>query len=356
MIDVLMIVKDEYEGIQTTLNSLLPNFDGRIFIYDTGSTDGTQEVARKIGDDRVFVGAGKFVDFAQARNDAQDWVLNKFDDVEWIMWFDANDVASGPFPAPADDLDAYLVCQEWFPRLVKFYNYRLFKLTFDVRWYGYVHEWVKLPDTYKKTTLCADVFSIRQDRSKNSESSIARWGKDVTLLKRQVEDTPEDSRYYFYLGRALKDVGQNDEAREFLTKRLDFDNFPEERYWTKFYLAELCAGDWEERAQMFLQAYEECGRVEALCSAAAIYIEKRQWHRAYMVLAAACALKYPTDSTLFVLKDDYDYTRWHLMGIVAYYVQQNGADACKTAIAARNNSIDISNLKWYEPKPFYGPN
>ena len=356
MIDVLMIVKNEYEGIQVTLNSLMDNFDGRIFVYDTGSCDGTQEVARKIGGDRVFIGQGTFDNFAQARNDAQDWVLNTFDNVEWIMWLDANDVASGPFPAVDPEVDAYLVCQEWFPRLVKFYNYRLFKLTFDVRWFGYVHEWTKLPDTYKKATLDSAVFTIRQDRSQNCESSVARWKKDVDLLRRQVEDSPDDSRYYFYLGRALKDVGENEEAAKYLRMRLGFNNFPEERYWARFYLAELVdRADWEKRAQLFLEAYEECGRVEALCSAAAIYIEKRNWHRAFMALTTACQLKYPTDSTLFVLKDDYDYTRWHLMGIVAYYVGQDGSEACKNAIAARAQPIDESNLKWYEPKPLYGP-
>ena len=209
MVDVVMIVKNELDGIQVSINSILAEkqFKGRIFVFDTGSTDGTQKKAQELSD-RVYVGSGNFENFAQARNDAQEWVKTH-ENVEWILWLDANDEIVGTIPSPSPSKDSYLICQEWFPGPTKFYNNRLFRLTDETRWFGYVHEWIKLPPNAKTTKWPPNEFSISQNRLQNSESSKARWKQDIELLLRQIEETPEDSRYYFYLGRAYKDVGNS---------------------------------------------------------------------------------------------------------------------------------------------------
>ena len=70
----------------------------------------------------------------------------------------------------------------------------------------------------------------------------------------------------------------------------------------------------------------------------------------------ACELKYP-ECILFVDKLAYDYKRWHVLGICAYYVEkyEEGRKACLIAIENGrkqniNVDIDISNLKFYEEK------
>ena len=84
------------------------------------------------------------------------------------------------------------------------------------------------------------------------------------------------------------------------------------------------------------------------------------WILAYTYLKLACNLPYPKDAILFVNKNDYDYKRWHLMGIVAFYVGQyiDGKNACLIAIdycknttdAKINNDLDEKNLKFYLEK------
>ena len=350
MLDVLMIDKNEFEGIQVTLNSLQKyQFNGRIFIYDTGSEDGTQDKAKEIGQDKVIIGSGSFDNFAQARNDAQSWALSLAPDIEWILWLDANDTISAPpFVPDTVNFDAYLICQMWFPGPTKFYNTRIYKLSADTLWFGYVHEWVKFPANYRTKVWSQEEFAIHQNRLKNSESSKARWHKDVELLTRQVNDAPNESRYYFYLGRALKDIGKFDEAQKYFEKRLTFDNFAEERYWTLYYLAEM-EQDWEKKISLFLRAFDECGRVETLVAAGRLLIDKHKWYRAFMVLNTAIEMPFPDDATLFIQVEDYDYARWHLIGICAYYIKQYkiGAKACKKAILKRKEPIDVDNLKWY---------
>ena len=76
MISLCMIVKDEAPWLVDCIARVSPFVD-QIVIVDTGSTDGTPEVARKLG---VELFTEQFVDFAQARNAAlartsQDWVL-----------------------------------------------------------------------------------------------------------------------------------------------------------------------------------------------------------------------------------------------------------------------------------------
>ena len=350
--DVLMIVKNEVAGIQVTLRSLLAvAFPGRVFVYDTGSTDGTQDVARKVFGERLFVANGEFRNFAQARNDAHTWVRETFAP-QWILWLDANDTVTGA-PSPLGTADAFMVQQVWHSHgtnTTKFFNTRLFKLTSATEWCGYVHEWLRLPGEYITETLDPTVLQIVQNRGENSASSEARWATDVRLLKQQVLDMGEDSRTCFYLGRALRDTGNAVEARVWFAKRLVYPEFPEERFWARYFLAELETDDWRRRVTLFLTAYEECGRAEALVAAARTLNAEHQWHQSFMCCYTAAKLPFPESARLFVYADDYAYARWHLLGICAYYVGQFdvGRDACAQAIAARGLAIDIDNQKWYK--------
>ena len=64
-------------------------------------------------------------------------------------------------------------------------------------------------------------------------------------------------------------------------------------------------------------------------------------------------MKYPEHCILFVDKHVYDYTRWHLLGIVGYYCGQYsaGKTGCLKAIeCGLNAELDKKNLKFYEEK------
>lgn len=351
--DVLMIVKNEEAGIAVTLESLVKHsFMGRVFIYDTGSTDDTLKIAAQIFDPaRLYVACGRFDNFAQARNDAQTWVLDLFSDIEWILWLDANDTISAPVPSLASEMcDAYETCQEWSSdsfNKTRFFNLRIVKIR-DTKWYGYVHEWLRLADHHRTSKLAPTLFCIEQDRSKNCAASHVRWHtRDIDLLLAQIRDEPSP-RAYFYLGRVYKDCGDVLNARAWLNKRLTFPDFREERYWTLFYLAELETTP-GAKIVAFERAYEECGRAEALVAAARIAIANKWWHRAFMFCYTACQLAPPLDALLFVYDLDYSYYRWHLLAICAYYVGQFliGKDACCRAIAHSQQQIDKDNLVWY---------
>ncbi|MDA8280855.1 MAG: glycosyltransferase [Actinomycetota bacterium] len=83
LVSACLIVKDELSNLPTCLASLR-EFVDEIVVYDTGSTDGTQDLARDLG---AVVLDGYWDDnFARARNAALGRCRG-----EWIAWLDADE-------------------------------------------------------------------------------------------------------------------------------------------------------------------------------------------------------------------------------------------------------------------------
>ncbi|MDA8268763.1 MAG: glycosyltransferase [Actinomycetota bacterium] len=83
LVSACLIVKDELNNLPTCLTSLR-EFVDEIVVYDTGSTDGTQDLARDLG--AVVLDGYWDDDFARARNVALGHCRG-----EWIAWLDADE-------------------------------------------------------------------------------------------------------------------------------------------------------------------------------------------------------------------------------------------------------------------------
>lgn len=97
LISACLIVKDEEEDLAGCLASTDGVVD-EIVVYDTGSTDGTVELARSLG--ATVVEGYWDDDFSRARNAALDHCTG-----EWILWVDADETLDTP---DRDDLRRYL--------------------------------------------------------------------------------------------------------------------------------------------------------------------------------------------------------------------------------------------------------
>ena len=89
MLAACMIVKDEAHCLKECLEGISPHVDG-VYIYDTGSTDGTQDIARRCGAE-VVQGQWRN-DFARARNKSYELPPKEFD---WVVYLDADDTLGG---------------------------------------------------------------------------------------------------------------------------------------------------------------------------------------------------------------------------------------------------------------------
>jgi hypothetical protein len=212
---------------------------------------------------------------------------------------------------------------------------------------------VKLPDS----------IILYQDRTQDDDKSGKRFKRDKELLYADYKKDPTEPRTVFYLAQTCSCLNEIDESLFYYKIRSTLEGFQEEKFHSFLRSGELSqklGHDWHDSFIWYIKAFEHSQRVEPLLFISIYYINVKNWILAYTYLKLACNLPYPKESILFVNKNDYDYKRWHLMGIVAYYVGQyiDGKNACLIAIeyckisndSRINTDLDQKNLKFYLEK------
>jgi hypothetical protein len=255
--------------------------------------------------------------------------------------------------------NAYLVCQHWWSgKYDKYFNTRLVKARKNWRYHGSVHEWmqddaeVKGPFVYKMS----DDIVLYQDRTQDNNKSGKRFTRDKELLLADHEKNPTESRTLFYLAQTCSCLSQNEDAFYYYKLRTELDGFQEEKFHAFLRCGELSETlnhDWYTSLSFYMKAIEHSSRAEPLIRIAQHYNKEKQWLLAHSFIKFACYLPFPHESILFVDTHAYDYTRWHIMGIVGFYCGQynDGKEACIKAIkVGLHSDLDKSNLEFYEKK------
>jgi len=226
-ISLCVIARDEEAMIPGCLSSVDGVVD-EVIVLDTGSRDATREMAEAAGARvRRFPWCD---DFSAARNAALEAATG-----DWILVLDADERLApgagatlrraveqdaqdcGMLPLHnADRLDASPeeilsgVARRGEPILLP----RLLKRTPDLKWEGVVHEsvadWItrggrRVRQVNAPIIHFGAVQSVRVERRKDF--------RNLRLLERQCELSPDDPVYRTYLARELVRVGQNDRAR-----------------------------------------------------------------------------------------------------------------------------------------------
>ncbi len=372
---VVIMVKNESKRILVTLESI-KNIANAIIVYDTGSTDNTIEIITNFCEKNklnLFLISGEFVDFSTSRNVLLEYAEKV--SVKYLLLLDCNDELQGETgliqfmkEMESKNENAFLVCQHWFSGMNdKYYNIRLIKNNCGWRYRDPIHEWLKdttidgdsprypvnrIPDSYG--------IVIYQDRTQDDDKTGKRFRKDFVILLQEHEKRPDNPRILFYLAQTCQSLGMNREALEYSIKRLELQGFQEERFHSFMRCGNCCKAldkPFEESIGWFMKAYEHSPRVEPLIAIADLYRfralkEKTHslWQLSYMFIVMACKLDYPHWCSLFVDKGMYDYYRWHLAGIVFYYVGdfENGKLCCLKALeTGRNIKVDSEVLKFY---------
>lgn len=216
-ISLCMIVRNEEDVLARCLDSVRDAVD-EIVIVDTGSTDGTKEVARRYTE-KVYDFPWQD-DFAQARN----FSFSKAG-MEYCMWLDADDVLLDP------DREALLRLKAQLPPEVdvvmmryhvafdaggrptfSYYRERLVRNSPDYRWRGAVHEAIA-PNGCVKYEECA--VCHWKTRPSDPDRNLRIYQK---LLAEGARLEPRDQ---FYYARELYYHGEDWEAVRVLEAFLD---------------------------------------------------------------------------------------------------------------------------------------
>jgi tetratricopeptide (TPR) repeat protein len=223
-----MIVKNEAKSLPRCLESVHGVAD-EIVVVDTGSNDDTVTVAERFGA-RIFHFAW-VDDFSAARNEAVSQARG-----EWILALDADEAlgreARGKIPgllkeprfaayllnikSPLKDARGQAAVINAWPRL--FRNHP------EIRYEGRVHEQIspsiaRMGGMVARTDLVVDHLGYHQDFTDQQ----SKRGRNLALLRRQLEERSGDPMTLFHLGEALGLGGQITEAadayRQALSKR-----------------------------------------------------------------------------------------------------------------------------------------
>lgn len=369
-IAILLMVKNETKRLRVTLQSVLGHVQS-IVAFDTGSSDDTIQILQDFSDEHnipLRLKEGDFVDFSTSRNVSLDFA-DTFEDIDYLLLLDCNDELRGGknLRKFAEDnkhnpVTGFLVCQEWWSgKYDKYYNIRFVKAREGWRYRGSVHEWMK-NTKYESDDVTPPVLRIPaetvlyQDRTQDDDKSGKRFTRDKVLLLNDHKKDPNEPRTLFYLAQTCSCLNQLDDAFYYYKLRSKLEGFQEEKFHSFLRAGEISVmmkHPWHDSMAWFMKAFEHSNRVEPLIKIINHYQETNNWLIAYTFANLACNLNYPEYCILFVDKHAYDYTRWHNMGIVAYYVghYRQGREACEQAIAqGLNSELDTNNLKFYIDK------
>jgi hypothetical protein len=237
-----MIVRDEEQTLPACLETVKGLVDEMV-IADTGSTDGTLEVARRFGARCLSIPWEN--DFSRARNRALEEVRS-----DWVLALDADEQLdekakqSLPRLLKAPAIDGYIVTildylldvnhKVWdfpaktnqsgleaarrFPAYVEHINVRLFRRRPQIYFVGPVHESVaprilKLGGTLGKADFLIHHFGLIT----GMPTRIRKNYLYRQLGQKKVEETPNEAQAHLELGLSELALDNNEEALKYIT-------------------------------------------------------------------------------------------------------------------------------------------
>lgn len=370
-VSVCMIVRDEEHQLPTCLESLRP-FVEEIAIVDTGSTDATVEVARRLADKvEVFTGcndaSGQMLRFDLARNRSFSLATKP-----WVMWVDADDVVVG-----AEHLEGlvrrYDIERRGQPSVVMMpYEYshdaegrvelllereRLVTPKGYFEWRGWVHE-VLCPrgGDARRSTNAVKIVHRRSRSKKKSEP-----GRNLRILEAQyAAEGDADARHLYYLGQELGHAGHIDEAIKFLSKHIDRSGWDDERYMSAQLVAShlMNRGEHERAIEWAMKAIlirEDWGEAYFTVAKCAYFIAQRtnslRWWQRAAHFAKTGLDKPPTRTPLFVnpLERDFEIHRYLNLALSKIGDTKGAIASVKQGLAVRPNDEQLLlNKRVYE--------
>ena len=280
-IAVYTIAKNEVDFVQKWAESAKDA--DYLLIADTGSTDGTIELADTLGIHTISISVDPWR-FDDARN-ASLAALPK--DIDMCIALDMDEVLIPGWRAHLEATKGnrirYKYTWSWNPDGTPGLQYGGDKIHArkGYRWKHPVHEVLVVDRTTEVQEWCGLEIHHYPDNTKSR-------GQYLPLLAQSVIEDPTDDRNAFYYARELYFYGRSEEAIEEFKRHLSLPKavWKPERAASMRYLAKLHTG--EERESWLRKAHEEDpGRREALVELSQYYYENGWWTRCYQTAELA---------------------------------------------------------------------
>jgi glycosyltransferase involved in cell wall biosynthesis len=348
-----MIVRNEAHVIERCLASVKPFVDAWV-VCDTGSTDGTQDLVRRVMAGKPgLVVERPWVDFAHNRNEALTLAQERG---EYVFFIDADEwlVAREPLDPATLTGDAYYLTCEYAG--LQYGRVALVRGALPWRWVGVLHEYLECDAPFVHATLSDPIIRIAHEGARSRDPDT--YAKDAALLERALEREPTNSRYVFYLAQSYRDAGRLEQSRARYAERATMGGFEEEVFYARYQLgviAERLGEDPATVSRAYLEAYaSRPTRAEPLVALARYHRLRGEYALAMLYARPAAALPKPAD-VLFVDAATYDWQALDEVSVSAYYAgpHDEGLAATRALLASARLPEAMrarveDNLRWYE--------
>ena len=337
-----MIVKDEARVIARCLNSVRPLIDYWV-IVDTGSTDGTQDIVRKVLHDIPGeLHESPWVDFAHNRSEALKLARPNGD---YTFVIDADDVLELPdgYEPPFLSADSYEV--EFRHKELRYSRTQLFRNSLPWRFEGVLHEFPSyegpdnrrvLPEERSHKWLPGARIRMTEDGARRQVAASGRYRRDAELLERALATETDPfltARYKFYYAQSCLNAGEKEKALAAYLERAKLGYWDQEVFLSLYKAAQIKAEldfDEEEVIASFLKAHKvRKDRAEALHGAARFCRAKQRYQQGYELAKRALEIKRP-DHGLALEDWIYDFGVLDEYAVTAFWTGRYAecADAC----------------------------
>lgn len=294
-----MIVRDE----AAVLPRLVASLDGVVdqwLVVDTGSTDGTAQLAAKLlGALPGHVEHRVWRNFGDNRSELIQ-MASQLEGVTHLLLLDADHTvtvdADWRDRLAAETADELLVPVESGDH--QFHQAYLVRSGPVWRYEGPTHEYLTCDDPVERATFDA----LRIVHHADGGSRHDKFERDLALLLEHLHDHPGDQRSTFYLAQTYRDLGRSEEALTTYEERAALGGWNEEVYYSLLQVGEMHQrlGRLAEAAWAWQRAIAaRPSRCESFHRLGRLLNEQSQWEPARVWLEHAGTLP-PSGDLLFV--------------------------------------------------------
>lgn len=213
-ISLAMIVKNEAHNLPRLFESIQGCFD-EVHITDTGSTDGTVELAKSLG---AHVHHFDWImDFAAARNASFTPITT-----DYVMWLDGDDVLENReqfihFRDHVMNLGDYWIAPYHYTSdhndkpVCTFARERIFKVSMGMKWKYAIHEGV-IAHSDKGAVKVQAVQSWAVKHRRTAEDLQNDRSRNITIFQDILKKGPLDARMRYYYGKELFEAQRLEEC------------------------------------------------------------------------------------------------------------------------------------------------